>query len=67
MSYGANQRDAYVRLAVYADKLLRGARIAELPIEQPTQFELVLNLKTAATIGVTPPRATLLLASRRIE
>jgi putative tryptophan/tyrosine transport system substrate-binding protein len=67
MSYGANQREAYVRLAGYADKVLRGARPAELPIEQPTQFELVLNMKTASALGITFPSATLLLASRRIE
>jgi len=67
MSYGANQREAYVRLASYADKLLRGAKTAELPIEQPTQFELVVNMKTAAALGITLPRAMLLLANRRIE
>jgi len=67
MSYGANQREAYVRLAAYADKLLRGATIAELPIEQPTHFELVVNMKTAAALGITFPQPTLLLANRRIE
>ncbi|HUP36791.1 MAG TPA: ABC transporter substrate-binding protein [Candidatus Limnocylindria bacterium] len=67
MSYGANQRAAYVRLAAYADKLLRGARVAELPIEQPTQFELVINMRTAAALGITFPEATLLFANRRIE
>jgi putative ABC transport system substrate-binding protein len=67
MSYGANQRQAYVRLAAYADKLLRGARTAELPIEQPTQFELVVNMRTAAALGITLPSATLLFANRRIE
>ena len=54
-------------LAAYADKLLRGAKTAELPIEQPTQFELVVNLKTAAALGITLPQTTLLLANRRIE
>jgi putative ABC transport system substrate-binding protein len=67
MSYGANQREAYGRLAAYADKLLRGARTAELPIEQPTQFELVVNMRTVAALGITLPSATLLLANRRIE
>ncbi|MBI3108209.1 MAG: ABC transporter substrate-binding protein [Candidatus Rokubacteria bacterium] len=67
MSYGANQREAYVRLAAYADKLLRGARTPELPIEQPTRFELVVNMRTAAALGLTLPPATLLLANRRIE
>jgi len=66
MSYGANQREAYVRLAAYADRLLRGATTAELPIEQPTRFELVVNMATAAALGITLPPATLLLASRRV-
>ena len=55
------------RLAAFADKLLRGATTAELPIEQPTQFELVVNLRTAAALGITLPSLTLLLANRRIE
>jgi putative ABC transport system substrate-binding protein len=67
MSYGANQRQAHLRLAAYADKLLRGARTAELPIEQPTQFELVVNTRTAAAIGITLPPATLFLANRLIK
>jgi len=67
MSYGANQREAYVRLAAFADKLLRGANIAELPIEQPTQFELVVNLKTAAALGIALPSAVLLLADRQVQ
>ena len=50
-----------------ADKLLRGARVAELPIEQPTQFELVINMRTAAALGITFSEATLLFANRRIE
>lgn len=67
MSYGANQREAYVRLASFADKLLRGASTAELPIEQPTQFELVVNLKTAAALGISLPSPVLLLANRQIR
>ena len=67
MSYGANQRQAHLRLAAYADKLLRGARTAELPIEQPSQFELVVNMRTAAALGITLPSATFLFANRRIE
>jgi putative ABC transport system substrate-binding protein len=67
MSYGANQRDAYVRLAAFADKLLRGAKTSDLPIEQPTEFELVLNLRTAAALGVTLPPAMLLAARRQIQ
>jgi putative ABC transport system substrate-binding protein len=62
-----DQREAYVRLAAYADTLLRGARIAELPIEQPTRFELVVNMRTAVPLGITFPQATLLFANRRIE
>ena len=67
MSYGANQREAYVRLASFADKLLRGASTAELPIEQPTEFELVVNLKTAAALGITLPAPVLLLANRQVR
>ena len=67
MSYGANQREAYVRLAAYADRLLRGARTADMPIERPTRFELVANLRAARELGITLPQATLLLADRRIE
>ena len=67
MSYGENQRDAYGRLAVFADKLRRGTKAAELPIEQPTQFELVVNMKTAAALGITLPPPVLLLANRRIQ
>jgi putative ABC transport system substrate-binding protein len=67
MSYGANQRATYFRLADYADRLLRGAKPAELPIAQPTAFELVVNLKTAKAIGVTIPPSILVRADRTIE
>lgn len=67
MSYGANQREAYVRLAAYADKLLRGAKAGELPIEQPTRFELVVNMRTAVALGMKMPPPILLLADRRVE
>jgi putative ABC transport system substrate-binding protein len=67
MSYGANQRDTYVRLATYAGRLLRGAKPADLPIEQPTKLELVINAKTAKTLGLTIPQSVLLRANRVIK
>jgi putative ABC transport system substrate-binding protein len=66
MSYGASQRDAHARLAIFADKILKGARPADLPIEQPTKFELVVNLKTANALGLTIPQPLLLQADRLI-
>jgi putative tryptophan/tyrosine transport system substrate-binding protein len=67
VSYGANQRATYVRLAAYADRLLRGETPGELPIEQPTTFELVINLKTAKALGLTIPAAFLARADEVIE
>lgn len=67
MSYGANQRATYVALANYADRILRGEKPSNLPVEQPTKFELVLNLKTARALDIEPIMTPLLFRARVIE
>ena len=67
MSYGTSVNALYRRAASYVDKILKGANPAEMPIEQPTKFDLVVNLKTAKALGITFPRSILLRADRVIE
>ena len=67
MSYGPNLPDLYRRAAGYVDRILRGATPAELPVEQPSRFELIINQKTAKALGVTIPQSLLLRADEVIQ
>src|SRR5262245_12974827 len=67
MSYGAELADSYRRVAYYVDRILQGAKHADLPVEQPTKFELVINLKTAKQIGLTIPQSMLYRADKVIK
>ena len=67
MSYGADLADSYRRVAYFVDRLLKGAKPADLPVEQPTKFEFLINLKTAKQIGLTIPPKVLARATKLIK
>ena len=67
MAYGANQPDIFRRVGEHVDKILRGAKPGDLPVDQPTTFDFVINLKTAASLGLTLPPAVLAQATEVIR
>ena len=67
LAYGANRPDLFHRAATYVDKILKGAKPADLPVEQPTKFDFIVNLKTAQALGLTIPSSVLQQATEVIQ